>query len=238
MISNNYAGSSKFFLDTNTSGTILRWILSGFAAINVPVSLSNNTWYHFSVCRVGDDLGLYFNGTQVGHQNLTGYTPDNLGDLGLFNRTDGATPLNSFNGYMDVIEITNSNNFGAAPNAGLTDTITVPTSAIGTGSDMILTSQSFSALSQPNNARPTYVLDVSGDTLTLDSDVKAWASRDNKVTWTQSPLELKSVIYNNIHLVSGVADVTGQPAGTDMVVKITSHNGKKIKVLDGGMQWD
>lgn len=98
---------------------------AGSLIINMPGagSLSANTWYFVSVIKVGNDYGIYLDTNQIAHTNDS--DTDTFNGF-LYVGSDGANS-NYFVGYMDEIRLTHDNFFGAAPVAGLTDTITVPT---------------------------------------------------------------------------------------------------------------
>jgi len=80
-------------------------------------------WHHIALCKVGSKYAIYKDGVQGN------YTDD--ADVDTFAAalrigTDYG-PNYFFNGWMDELRIDHSNLFSAAPNVGLTDTITVPT---------------------------------------------------------------------------------------------------------------
>jgi hypothetical protein len=77
------------------------------------------------MCKVGTEYGIYVDGVQLGHDSSS-YTNTLNGDLFIGRRGDSS---NYLTGWMDEIRIIHSNYFNASPNSGLTDTITVPTSA-------------------------------------------------------------------------------------------------------------
>lgn len=78
-------------------------------------------WHHVAFVRIGDEYGLYLDGTQVA------YVQDSsLGSIAadLFSGQSGYSS-GWFDGRIDRLRIDKSNHFGAAPNAGKTDTIDV-----------------------------------------------------------------------------------------------------------------
>lgn len=81
---------------------------------------------HIAWIRVGSDEGIYLNGTQVAYTSggITGTLPTTA-----INFCRWATGAEYFKGHMDEIRFQKSNYFNAAPNVGLTNTITVPTAA-------------------------------------------------------------------------------------------------------------
>jgi hypothetical protein len=86
-------------------------------------TISDTSWHHVAMCKVGNDHGLYLDGTQ------TAYTSDTSQDTfaGYLNiGTNGASGA-YFDGNMAHIRVNASDVFSATPVVGLTDTITVPT---------------------------------------------------------------------------------------------------------------
>ena len=88
--------------------------------------IADTNWHHLALCKIADEYGLYKDGTQVG------YTQDNSTDNftgGLYLGERGTTAGGWYDGSIDELRIMKGNPFGAAPDNGLTDTITVPTAA-------------------------------------------------------------------------------------------------------------
>lgn len=86
--------------------------------------ITDTDWHHIAFIKVGSDWGIYKDGTQVSYSSsalVTSFTAE----LQISSFNSGGYP---FDGNMDEIRKTNANSFGASPNAGLTDTIVVPTS--------------------------------------------------------------------------------------------------------------
>lgn len=79
----------------------------------------NTDWHHYAICKVGSDIGVYLDGTQILYTNISvssinadafilGKNP-NLGNWGTIN--------------LDEVHVSHDNFFAAAPAAGLTDVI-------------------------------------------------------------------------------------------------------------------
>jgi len=96
-------------------------------AIITPVTycceITDTLWHHVSICKVGASIGLYVDGNQVIILTLTA-TQSISGTLAI---GKGLAADRYLNGHLDEIRIQGSNYFNAAPNVGLTDTISVPT---------------------------------------------------------------------------------------------------------------
>ena len=61
-------------------------------------------------------------------------------------------------------------------------------------------------------------------TTTVNTDIKAYASRDNGTTYTQFTLADQGDTGGHTILTDHDLDISGQPSGTSMRYKITTHN--------------
>ena len=110
----------------------------------------------------------------------------------------------------------------------------------GNESNMTLLSNAFTAQTAPTTAR--IILDeyTSTGSSTLNTDIKAYASRDNGTTYTQITLASQGTIETNHRLLSGSVDISGQPSGTNMKYKIETLNQsltKETRVYGTSMAW-
>ena len=96
--------------------------------------------------------------------------------------------------------------------------------------DMTLISNAQTAASQPNEGRLMIYEEASTGSITLDTDIKGYVSRDNGTTYTQTPLTLDTTYATGKRLISGSVDISGQPAGTSMRYKIETLNQSDSKV--------
>jgi hypothetical protein len=64
----------------------------------------------------------------------------------------------------------------------------------------------------------------------LGTDIKAEFSRDSGATWDEGDLELLAAYDGNYSLLSARADVSAQPVGTDLFMKISTFNLKAQRV--------
>ncbi|MFC1548361.1 S8 family serine peptidase [Candidatus Omnitrophota bacterium] len=154
----HYDGSGIQFIAEN-GGLILQTNFGG--------EITDTNWHHITLVKVGDEWGIYKDGTQVAYTQDSDTTTF---DGGLF---IGSNPVGttSFNGNMDEIRIVNGNPFGAAPDSSSTDTLTVPTAAHTFGSnDVFLAhndgtdgSQSFTATARVESLIKTYEYDTSSN---------------------------------------------------------------------------
>jgi len=118
--SNNYFN----LLSHSDDKLYVQYKRGGVEDINISSSvLTQGQWYSVVLVRTGTDVGLYLDGIQVVH-SIGAMTAASISLVKLgFCTNDGYVPLN---GYVDKIICIGKNIFGAVPNVGDTDTITVP----------------------------------------------------------------------------------------------------------------
>ena len=139
---------------------------------------------------------------------------------------------------MDDVRITNSNLFNAVPVVGLTDTITVPTSAHTISPEnMTLLSENFTAETQPDNSR-IVIFEEEVDTITENTDIIAKVSRDGGTTFSTITLTDEGDYETGKRILTGLVVISGQPAGTSMKYKIETANNKDLKVHGTALSWD
>jgi len=102
--------------------------------------------------------------------------------------------------------------------------------------NMTLQSNVHAALAQPANAFLVLWHEFV-DAVTLNTDLKAWASRDGGTTWTQATLALAAGLSGNQQVLTGNADLSAQPAGTSMKWKIETLNAKEQRARGVSEQW-
>lgn len=145
----------------------------------------------------------------------------------------------ALNAHMDEIRIEHSNVFSADPNVGKTDTITVPTSEyVDTAItyNMTLISEAQTAESAPDEGR-IVIFEEDVDAITINTDLKAYISRDDGTTWSQVTLANEGEYETDKNILTGTVDISGQPSDTDMVYKITTHNNKDLKIHGVSLLW-
>ncbi len=106
----------------------------------------------------------------------------------------------------------------------------------GTPPDMTLLGTAFTALAQPGNAF-LVLWHETVDAVTLNTDLKAWASRDGGATWTQATLTLAASLSGNEQILTGSVDISAQPAGTSMKWKIETLTHKEQRLRGVSQQW-
>ena len=90
--------------------------------------------------------------------------------------------------------------------------------------DLNLVSTSSTALSPPENGSIVLTYDDAIGVANLDTDIKAYISRDDGITWSNAPLEYKGVTEGHKILCSKDVSLEGQPSGTSMRYKIEALN--------------
>jgi hypothetical protein len=75
------------------------------------------------------------------------------------------------------------------------------------------------------------------DAITLNTDLKAYASRDNGVTWTEAVLEVEGNLLNNFKVLTAEIDLSLQPEDLYMVYKVCSFNNKNLKIFSVSLSW-
>jgi len=107
--------------------------------------------------------------------------------------------------------------------------------AFNLANNVTLVSTATTALSAPTNARIILHEQATG-TITIGTDIKAYASRDNGTTYTEfTNLALEANYESGKRIISGSVDVSGQPSGTTMRYKVRGFNNTASKyfVLHG-----
>ena len=112
--------------------------------------------------------------------------------------------------------------------------------AFNTYTNMTLASDAYTAQSAPTTARIIMDEYTSTGSATVNTDIKAYASRDNGTTYTQITLASQGTIETNHRLLSGSVDISGQPSGTSVKYKIETLNqsaSKQTRIYGTSMAW-
>jgi hypothetical protein len=105
----------------------------------------------------------------------------------------------------------------------------------GTPPNMTLISNSFTANSAPSSAS-LVIHQQDGDAITLNTDLKAYVSRNGGTTFTQVTLT-ENISLTNGRILTGSASITSQSSGTAMEYKIETLNTKDQKIHAVALQW-
>ena len=90
--------------------------------------------------------------------------------------------------------------------------------------DLTLVSNSVTATSQPDTADVVATYTNGIGTATINTDLKYWVSRDNGTTYTQCTMVAGGTTGGHSILTHRGLDISGQPDGTTMRYKVTTHN--------------
>jgi len=216
---------------------------------------STGTWYHIAVVRSGNDLKVFVDGTQVGStQDASNFDISTATKLYIGSFFNGG---NYLDGWFDEFRFSDTarwtSNFTAPSSEYTADSNTI-TLLHFNGSDasttitdsvsasvynMTLISDSFTAEAEPDSAR-IVILEEDVDSVTLNTDLKAYASRDGGSTWAQITLSDEGDFDNNKRVLVGDADldVSAIGSGTSMEYKIETANNKNLKIHATALSWD
>ena len=77
------------------------------------------------------------------------------------------------------------------------------------------------------------------DSITINTDLKAYISRDGGTTYTQLTLIDKGCYASGKRiLISELINILSQPSGTSMKWKVTTHNNKDLKLYGISLNWE
>ena len=110
------------------------------------------------------------------------------------------------------------------------------------GADLVLQSNDTTAMSVPTTADMVMLMENQAGTATLNTDIKGWISRDSGANFTQGTLVDEGTWGTNKKILAfHDLDISGQPSGTSMCYKITTHNqsasSKETKIHATSIGW-
>jgi len=109
--------------------------------------------------------------------------------------------------------------------------------AVGTTpASMVLVSNAQTALTVPTAAH-IVIQEEDVDAVILNTDLKAYASRDGGTTWTQGALSDVGDGVSGQQILAADVDLTSQPSGTSMKYKIETLNTKGLKLHGVALEW-
>jgi hypothetical protein len=209
-----------------------------------------NTWVHFVWLRDGSDMRVYHNGTQIGSDYTTigdatySFTGN---DLYIGSRMwDGDHDHNQhWEGYIDEFRISKGiNRTAAGQDLALTNgSFTPPTEAYSdvTIEDMTLQSVATTAEAAPTSGDIVMLIENAAGTAVLNTDIKAYVSRNGGTTFTEGTLTDEGSWGTNKKILAfHDLDISGQSSGTSMKYKITTHNqtaNKETRIHAVSLAW-
>jgi len=241
----NALGSQERMLgDLNSAGNSARWGIQKLASNNIFVAfdaktitsstaISDTNWHHIRCGRNGNTIYLYIDGVAEGTVDATGQDFGAIVGTNLGIGRHGDFNGQYFAGWIDAVRIQKGvavDSSGFTPPSEMYATNTEP-------NNMNLNSTNFTAQSQPDTAR-IVLFEEDVDSITLNTDLKAYASRDDGTTWSQITLVNSGEYEPSKNILSASVDISGQPAGTDMKYKIETLNNKDLKLHGASLSWD
>jgi len=219
---NIYNQSLQF--KTGISGVELNaWSTAG---ITIP-----NTWYHVAFVRASGVCKFYING--IDSTLLDNITSRNLSDfaavLKIGRYTENVGVHSDFVGYLDEVRVSKGI-------ARWTSNFTPPTTQYPISGNMILQSNVQVATVTPISSR-IVLFEEDVDSVTINTDLKAYVSRDNGTTFSQVTLEDEGNYITGARILSGVVDISAQPSGSNMKYKVETLNTKKLNLHGTAVSW-
>ena len=258
IFSHGDVGSHEHFLQLyvyNSSELRLDWNVRGGISTNMAVYgsetvITPEVWTHVALVRDGTLWSMYCNGKFIkSHSGPSGSIED-YDDPFLIGYRPASTSKTVFFGELDDLRITK----GVARYSGTTATAWGNFSEITTAfptTDTPGTNLAYNDISLVSNAQTASVAPATADivmmyddtvgTATLNTDIKAWASRDNGTTWTEGVLVAGDDAGGEKTASANDISLAGQPSGTSIRYKITTHNQSATKLTSiGGVSlgWD
>lgn len=105
---------------------------------------------------------------------------------------------------------------------------------------MTLISNANTADSAPTTGDVVMTYTNGAGTATVNTDLKAYVSRDNGTTWTQATLTSEGTTGGHTILTAHNVDISSQPSGTSMRYKIETLNqgsSKETRIQAVSLGW-
>ena len=192
----------------------------------LPTNLRDGNWHHVAQVRNGSNFLLFIDGVSIPLiENTpigTKFFETATGVFGIGYMTYGSLGY-GYVGQIDEFRISKGI-------ARWTSDFTPPTSAyIPESFDMTLFSNAQVATIVPTEAR-IILFEEDVDAITLNTDLKAYVSRDNGTTYSQVTLEDEGNYITGARILSGIVDISAQPSGSNIKYKIETLNTKKLNL--------
>jgi hypothetical protein len=193
---------------------------------------SSSAWHHMAYVRSGNNFYVFIDGQKVKTQDMTGITMPDFTGLLYIGLEANPSAGNYFNGNLDEYRISKGI-------ARWTSNFTPPTSAYSISSvteNMMLLSNAQVATIVPTSARAV-LFEEDVDSVTINTDLKVYVSRDNGTTFSQATLEDEGNYITGARILSGIVDISAQPSGSNMKYKIETLNNKNLKIHGTSVSW-
>lgn len=214
-------------------GGLGNWVLysTGVVNLNVGGAIQQGVWYHVEWVRSGSNWYLFVNGTLVGSTTGASAWPNYTSKLTVgYEDFNGAISNRYFlNGIMDNVRVSK----GVARH---TAAFNPPTAEFdqGTLQNMTLIALAQTAQAQPVSTR-IVIFEEDVDAITLNTHLKAYASRDGGTTWDQITLVTEGIYETAKNILAGNVDLTG--SGTSMKYKLETLSNKDLKIHGVALSW-
>jgi hypothetical protein len=120
---------------------------------------------------------------------------------------------------------------GRVPNHGF-----IQMYAASAAPNVTLVSNAVTALAVPTSVF-TILYHETVDSVTLNSDLLVYASRDGGTNYTAGTLAVATALAGNQQILTATVDVSGQPSGVAMKWKIVTANAKSQRIHAISQQW-
>ena len=134
--------------------------------------------------------------------------------------------------YVDLVNSENQNSI----NYFGTVFYYTPTQVGYVPQNMVLRSTSLESNGVSGESRLGFLIEEV-DSIILNTDIKAFASRDGGATWTESVLSIEGNQLNNFKVIIGLVDFISQPEDLHVCWKIQTYNSKNLKIYSSFMSW-
>ena len=134
---------------------------------------------------------------------------------------DALAVFNLVDGVMDEFEDEAGVDTGNSANESYDSSNDLYTQT--TNGDITLISTATTAQAAPSDAR-IVIFEQDIDSITLNTDLKAFVSRDNGSNYSEVTLTDEGDYASGKQIFAGSVDVSGQPSGTSMRYKIRGYN--------------
>jgi hypothetical protein len=224
---------SWFLRYNNTNNLQFYYTTDGISTIPVSFSWtpSIDVWYHVAIIRNNSDIKAFINGLQIGSTyNISTtilYNTSAVFEIG--KRTSTTFPTQFFSGYIDEVRVSKGI-------ARWTSNFSVPISEYISRENMTLKSNAQVAENVPTSAR-IVLFEEDVDLVTLNTDLKAYISRNNGTTYSQVILEDEGNYITGARVLSGIVDLSSQSSDNNIKYKLETLNNKNLKIHGTGISW-
>jgi len=188
-------------------------------------SLTLNVWKHYALTCESGTYRTFQDGVKQDEWVKSDRGIANMPGISL----GGFYNLAPFIGYIDEFRFSKGI-------ARWTSNFTPPSGYYAFSGNITLLSNVHSTTIVPTSSR-IILFEEDVDSITLNTDIKAYVSRNNGTTFSQVTLEDEGNYITGARILSGLVDISGQPSGSNLKYKIESLNDKILKIHGTGVSW-